>query len=322
MWIKTNQFGFSLIEVMVAGALVAGLGLLGARIFSQQSEQVKLVETQELLNTYHDNLRTLLTDEYNCNAMLAGSGPVSSINVNPTTFTEINICCPGGPSTNPRCEVAIGSQSCRDPLSITSMNKSAILSKVAPNNFTDNTRKIRVDDIRFYDPDPGARAYVTSLTGTSDKMYEMHLNYTLMHIQGGVASVRKIIPLALRFNDKGIFKGCTTERSASNLTSLKEMCLSLNGVIRTDGSPGTELTNWVENADGTGRCVSSDTRLSHNCPSGQVLVGIKSTGAPICRTTVEWTNPADMLGGGSCTSGTTLRLVHDTATNKIRLECN
>lgn len=318
MWIKTNQFGFSLIEVMVAGALVAGLGLLGARIFSQQSEKVKLVETQELLNTYHDNLRTILTDEYNCNAMLAGSGPVSSINVSPTTFTNINICCPGGSSTNPRCDVPIGSQSCRDPLSITPMNKSAILSKVAPDNFTDNTRKIRVDDIRFFDP--ATKTYVTSLTGTSDKMYEMHLNYTLMHIQGGIASVRKIIPLALRFNDKGIFKGCTTERSASNLTSLKEMCLSLNGVVGEDGTAAMDLTNWVENADGTGKCVSIDTRPSHNCPAEQVLVGISSTGAPICKNTVEWTNPADMLGGGGCTSGSTLRLVPDG--NKIRLECN
>jgi type II secretory pathway pseudopilin PulG len=316
-----KQSGFSLVEALVGAGLIAGIALMAANLFSQQSSNVKLVETQEKLNAYHSNLRKMMTDENNCNATFASTSPVTSIPL-PATFA-FKSCCPQG-SVN--CAINPGDEEkCASPrgnaVAINSADTKVLLSTASPNNFTDGTRKIRLKEVRYYDP--STRTYVNSLTASTtspgpnkDKLYELHMDYGLEHIKGGVGTVRKVIPLSLRFNQSGQFRGCSTERSASTDMTRKAMCESLNDV---DGN--VDLVRWVEDASGVGSCVSQPRR--QECPAGTVMSGINSSGNTICANILENVHTQDVIGssgGNVCASGTTIRFVK--VGNKIRLECN
>lgn len=294
-----KQSGFSLVEAMVGGALIAGLGLMGASIFSQQSSKVNYVDAQEKLNSYHNNLRRMFSEENHCNALLASSVPVSSL-----APVSINTCCPAGSVS---CEIT-GISSCLanvdEPIKVPPTNKKEVLSvdKTKASNFTDNTRRIRLDSIKYYDP--FKQEYVATMSANANKNFEMHLTYELLNVKGGPPFIRKIIPLSLRFAESGVFRGCSTNRIGSNETARKELCESLNGL-----NPDYAMVAWVVDANGVGKCEALNTQNKIKCDGGLVLYGISSTGHPICRSILNTADQGKMINNvpGACQTGTSIR---------------
>ena len=61
-----KQSGFSLLEIMVAAALLGGLALAGAKLMENQTKSMKTVEVRGEYNAVLTDLRSLLAVEENC----------------------------------------------------------------------------------------------------------------------------------------------------------------------------------------------------------------------------------------------------------------
>ncbi len=69
---KKNNAGFSLMEVMVAGALLAGLGLVLAKFGQDANKTAKTAETSIELNQMFSEISTVLSDSGNCKESIQG----------------------------------------------------------------------------------------------------------------------------------------------------------------------------------------------------------------------------------------------------------
>lgn len=74
---KYNQCGFSLIEVLIAMAVTAGLAVAGMQLFKQQSASQRTVEANYEVNSTLQQIRGVLSSQTNCALSLQGHNPSS-----------------------------------------------------------------------------------------------------------------------------------------------------------------------------------------------------------------------------------------------------
>jgi type II secretory pathway pseudopilin PulG len=59
--------GFSLTELMIGGAILAGVGLTGAKLFTQQKANQKMIEHEQLITIFHQNFARTFLNSTACN---------------------------------------------------------------------------------------------------------------------------------------------------------------------------------------------------------------------------------------------------------------
>lgn len=64
--ILKNKFGFSMVEVMIATGISAGIGLMVANILTNSQNQKKKIEVKSDLNVIHGEIKALLANQTSC----------------------------------------------------------------------------------------------------------------------------------------------------------------------------------------------------------------------------------------------------------------
>jgi hypothetical protein len=83
-----QEKGFSLLEVLVGGAITLGVVGSAAYLFSSQRTTQKKIDHDQDLSAYHRQLSTILTKPNNCNAIFRESAGRANL----VPFTELFIC--------------------------------------------------------------------------------------------------------------------------------------------------------------------------------------------------------------------------------------
>lgn len=274
--ILKSQLGFSLPEVMVGGAILAGVGLAGAYIFKEQKLAQKRVDHDQTLATFHNNLIKKLNSSNNCNATLSsfyGGTITGSLNA----FYECTANC-----DNFELEANGFSTSRAEFLRV--------------NDWIDNTEVWRVAGINF-----------TSTFNASGAV-SIRVSYQ-MNPKIHSKTITKQILLNTRFTTSQNFLECASA-DESALTNLQnDLCRDIgkagsvvsNGVIGTNGS----LAYWDE---ATQSCISkgSSTNKLKECPAGFVVRGVRSDGVVHCQPVNDNFNPTDVQQGtktNTCATG-------------------
>lgn len=313
MFKSWTQTGMSLVEVMIGGAMLAGVALVGAELFKRQSSATQDVVARAELDAYHNKLASILSDARNCNATFSS---VSMISSNTGTYT-LYMCCPNQ-STNPSC----------------SLTQSSCLQSSIP--MTDQ-KLILYSDPWGTTPPPGTKGGFTARyiylfnssetgsivapTGGGVVKAIIQIEYRLLRPylssgSSGAGRVIRKIPLNFKFSGSGVFLGCVDGESGSKNTLQQELCRTL----------GPRLTYY---SSGTDKCEYLNTTPTHSCPGitgdpRSILIGLNSNGDPVCRSGVDAFNESDIINpaaASDCGPGKNVGFYYDSVSKTIRVQC-
>lgn len=93
-----RQSGFSLLEIMVAAALLGGLALAGAKLMESQSKSQKTVESRSEINAVLSDIRTILSQEQSCGVTFGGKN-VDLAEGTVTAISQQEFYTPPSPAT-------------------------------------------------------------------------------------------------------------------------------------------------------------------------------------------------------------------------------
>jgi hypothetical protein len=292
------QSGMSLLEVMISGAMLAGLALVGAELFKGQSSAIKDVIDRSELDNYHNMISAVISDARNCNANLANSIGFPTVSLSNTQFLK---CCPNQVS-NPNCTLA--ADSCLGGTSIQNTDVQTLAPFVPTGT----------------DPPPGTKGgftlrgaellnaaesgSVTAPSGTGVVKAILLVEYRLLHremnsgINAGI--VKRKIPLYLKFSpDK--FIGCVDGESGSKNTLQQELCRTFGD--QADYDPETD------------KCKLNSLSTSDCYPL--ISAGFDTNGNPVC----SFADLIDSNGSTNCQNASSVGFVYNAITNTIRVQC-
>ena len=295
------QAGVSLPEVMIGGALLAGLGLVGAEMFKQQNNATKYAAVRSELDAFHNNVVKLVSDYRHCNANLFGAFGATTVTSASLPANSLVQCCPSA-----GCAVT-GTQ-CTPGFTFGG-NTTAILTKngsLGPGTLASG---FTPTDIQLHDS-TGALS-VTSAGSNIIKKAEIRITYTMKGQLLGPPTIIKTIPIQLKFTTTGAFSTCVDAELNTKNTLQQELCKGLD-------------QNLVQYNPITDKCERKITTPTHSCPTGEVLLGLDSNGNKICRSAdatfiqSQAINPADAT---TCGGNPNVKFTWDSATNTIKVEC-
>jgi type II secretory pathway pseudopilin PulG len=316
MFKSWTQTGMSLVEVMIGGAMLAGVALVGAELFKQQSSATQDVVARAELDAYHNKLTSILSDARNCNATF-NSVSLSSSN---TGNFSLSICCPNE-STNPSC----------------SLTQSSCLPPFPPYIPITDRKLILYPNPWGTTPPPGTKGGFTarflplfnsSETGPVVAPAGGGVVKTILQIEyrllrpylssgsSGAGRVIRKIPLNFKFSALGAFLGCVDGESGSKNTLQQELCRTL----------GPRLTYY---SSGTDECKYLNTTPTHSCPGitgdpRSILIGLNSNGDPVCRSGIDAFNESDIIdpaAASDCGPGKNVGFYYDSVSKTIRVQC-
>ncbi len=308
--LKLHRFlraGFSVSEVMVGGAILAGIGLAGARMFKDQRQaQAKVVGEQELIQ-FHQMLTKMLQNENTCNATLAGAW-----NYNPTQMASFDIAnimdCTSCTSTNVDYDAS------------PSMTTPAATSYGENIWINPGTYLWKITDI----------SWKSTPDGTGPAVLKITYGQAPSDVPGWagsraqkVYSVSKDINLMLRFSQNTtpssrLFKECVAGKQSSINNLQNDICGSMTQV--------TSVGNIMVWDDATQGCVARGTTSApvKVCTDANLVIdGINADGTVRCRSLTYGVSPAtDLSQSTGCLPGALVRMEYDTVTKRLKAKCD
>lgn len=298
-----TQAGFSLVEVMVGGGLLAGVGLAGAYMMKQQRTAQKKVDSEQQLLAYHQGLIKTLNNSQNCNATFKtwyGAAIPA-----PTDISAINKC---GAVNGVAADCTATGNIKNDASAITAVT--AVLTPGAT-AWTDNTETWYVDKITIQANPAGGANY--NKTGA----IPLRITYKMNPRLDANRTVLKDLYVNARFKNTGAFMECTNGQESSLNNLQNELCKTMNtNQISSAGA----VVKWNED---TQKCdlVGSTASPLKSCPQGYVIEGVRSDGTVHCRSvSAGFTGASGTASPTNCATGT--KTVFDTATNSFTVQCN
>jgi prepilin-type N-terminal cleavage/methylation domain-containing protein len=217
------QSGFTLPEVMVGGAILAGVALAGATLFKNQMDAQRRMNADQQLAVYHANLTKTLENVHHCNATFQTFNLASATSIGPTDpINEVKLCesncnldsdassvVPAAtPFITPGQQIGTGG-----PASAQQLNH-WYLKSITP---------------------------VDTITGTGS--LRLRVSYIDGTNKNGGREVKKDIIVNLRFSEAGRFVECfnNQESAVNNLSN--DLCDTINSTgVSSDG----RLVYWDE----------------------------------------------------------------------------
>lgn len=296
----SKETGFSLVEVMVGGGIIAGVALAGATLFRDQKEGQKRIEHDQKLQNFHAALIKVVTNQFNCNATFSANYNQASLQ-DISSIYECASCAPSAANSDYNA-----GNSPRRPVPFISEGAWIENTNGSTNNQTRTWRIVGAGE----QPNGGMVLLGnTSSTGNPTLRVTYQFNPDL---KGGGRRISKDIPLNVRFGG-GLFKECIggMESSGNNLSN--DICSSLNPrSIQSEGN----LVYWDATEQ---RCVTNNTIKSCNQP-GQYLIGIDSLGRVKCGDIASPTEVPKLESPGvRCGAGTQAQVIG--VNGRIEVRC-
>lgn len=273
--------GFSLTEIMLGGAILAGVGLMTATVFRNQMIAQRNIELDQKLSGFHSNITNIMKLERHCNATLKNFFPGPD-----QTFTagqeleEIHKCV----------------SNCEDPnegngTSFDIYTPGAYVGQklIAVGEFIDDTNTWKIQSIKFLNDQH------------QSGKFQLRVSY-VMNPNIGNKSISKDINLAARFSVDGFFRECSSSQEASVENIQKDLCRSLNFGDNVEPN-NSKVAYWDDESQ---TCIFQEKDCS--TVSGKVLDTFTSDGKMVCKPTVNATDANAFLnnsqGPVSCPGGT------------------
>lgn len=207
LWRFNNQQGFSLVEVMIGGAILAGVGLAGAMLFRNQTKAQNQLDQDKALAQYHSSVAKLLENNKHCNATI---GAIGAASIDPSRdISQIMQCV----------------ANCNWDVDVSTMTTSPYISE---GNYTDNSQMWQLNDITYVG--------TTSASGP----LRIRMTYNLTPRLGNRRVVRDLI-VGVRFGG-GTYQGCSNDQQSSVNNLQDDLCKSLTSITST----GSVIAAWNE----------------------------------------------------------------------------
>lgn len=284
-----GQSGFTLPEIMIGSAIMAGVALAGATIFRNQSRSQARIENDQTLSIFHSALVKTLTDVHNCNATFKEYFNATQVGNIPfdTNPGAVRLCDPASGTCNsdfnpetvqPLLTPFIQPGDWIDRTAATSRRIWRLTSATMQNVLTD-TGALRIRFVYTINPNIETRSVTKDLT----------VNLRFTPVSPGVAQFKEC------FNDQ--------ESSLNNLQN--DVCKSMFPAgIATMGA----LVNWN---DATQTCAPQGSYTSpiKDCSTNGLMVeGIHSDGTVHCRSLTEGFNTVPVIDSAGCLATSKVQL--------------
>lgn len=242
-----SSAGFSMIELMIGGALIAMVASMGVSLFKQQNSNVKHSQSLSDLDVFHNMLRRDFLDTRHCSASLAnfyrhptGIGQINSIERCGNLVAET---CMVGSSAGNKVLVEKGQ-------------------KILNGNFL-------VKNIIVNAP-PSSPYQGANLTGRGLRVLNVNIEYeSLKKLDAGRKPQLRSMMTYVQFNNAGQLTKCSSEALGTSNTLHQSMC----GLFDQTIASYNPETNTCE--------LKSPT--NDQCKdAGQTYVGMEYNGTPIC----------------------------------------
>lgn len=304
--IVRGQRGSFLIEVIIGGSLLAGVGLAGATLYKNNLKNQDYLDKIRELDAFHSSLTKLLQNSAHCNATFNPWGTSSAVPGNAANEIKyIKIC--SGPSTV--CNENSTAQS------VTPTNSTILITEASArlndgkqwitsglSSTSPRQRNWQVKDLGMTPVNRSGKALLEIL-------YELYPGRT------NSRTIKKDIELYFKFAP-GRFVSCGSARESSVRSVLQELCESMAKSL-TAPSGSSLLTSWNQT---TQMC---DLRNSINCPSNTTFAGFDSNGLVKCVSLTRDVMGAELYDPNTTNcSGNKIPSVVVGADKKLRIVCN
>ncbi len=308
---KFLSAGFSMTEVMIGGAILAGVALGGARMFKDQRQSQTKLDQDQYLISFHQQLTKFIQNEKNCNATFQGAwnfSPAQMATFDVDNFMECTTCT----ATNVDYDASVSTTT-------------PVATSFGEGQWTDPKAYMwRITDISWKTNPATGTPMVPTATGNAVLRITYGTDPSWPNSRAKKAfSLTKDINIMLRFTQDAVvanrqFKECisVTESSINNLQN--DICGAMGGSISTIGS----IMVWSDAAQGCVSLGSTSTPLKTCSTANMVIDGINADGTVRCRSITNGVVPStDLMDNVGCAPGTSIRMEYDTATQKLKARC-
>lgn len=305
-----NKSGFSLPEVMVGGAILAGVALAGATLFQNQTKAQQVIEQDLMLQQYHRTLAQTLENDHNCNATFQSYYGNPSLNEG-TVHPIVAVCDTSTTTCN------------------TDFDASNVVKK-APHfaregEYIDRVGVTPSKQIWLFQ----GMTFGNTLTKTGPMT--LRVKYQLNPRIGNRTLIKDIV-VNMRFNDDvtpdpmtGVvpqtgFIRCFNDQESSINNLQSDMCKSFyaNAFISNVTSEGA-LVYWDEESQTCKLNGTPDKPLKDCTAPGLMVDGISSNGTVHCRSISEGFDAGPSVNTSACAATTNVKLVWDGT--RLRVTC-
>jgi hypothetical protein len=295
----TSASGFSLVEIMIGGGILAGVALASAQLFKDQKFAQKKIDHDQRLALYHQNLVKTMSRAANCNATLNQFIPVNSV-IAPQDLTSLNVCTGGCVDTNAESDQSYDAYTpgayVGTPL-------------ISPGDFTDDAQIWRVDRINI----------LTGRNNTGNIV--LRISYTLNPRIPNSRTVNRDIVLSTRFSGTS-FRECLNDQESSINNLQNDLCKTLNLSEATIASNGL-MAVWN---DLTQTCELLGTPLApiKDCSTlGLQVNGMGDDGVVRCKSILTGTEASTLQSTaiGTCVPPNKPQAVYNSGTQTLEITC-
>lgn len=276
--IKGNA-GFSLPEVMIGGAILAGVALTAATLFKDQTKAQQRINFDQQLNQFHGTLTKMLDNVHNCNATY--SSAYGSTSIGPSNVPGAYVVCANN------CNLEADAQ--------TVVPGTAV---AAAGSYIETANSKQVWMLQNV-------AHMNTLTATG----QLRIRFTYqLNPRLGNRTVTKDSIVNMRFDKTGKFVECFNDQESTVNNLQNDLCDAINS---TGVDSNGRLTTWDENLQ---KCVltgSAAAPVKDCTAAGMMVEGISSGGVMHCRPISTGFDPAPLINGSTttCAAGSNATLV-------------
>ena len=316
----SRESGFSLTEIMIGMAILAGVALAGATLFKNQSRAQARIEQDQMLSQYHSALSKTLRNNWNCNVTFQAKYNQTSVG-GADDISIIKLC---DKNISGNCEYTISST--------TGIPKELVLTDILPTSVPFIQEGSWIDGSDSVSKQIWTFTKIeyknnTSLTTTGS--LPLRMTYTL-NPKLGTRSLTRDTSVNLRFSS-GKFKECFNDEESSIDNLQNDVCksfspLNSNGV-NSNGVPDG-LVYW-DDASQTCKLrgsITTGAQVVKDCSTtpGQIVNGIGSDGKVKCKTInfgASSSNADALIEPASCTITASSKVKLVWTGTKVKLDC-
>ncbi|GEM_PF-3427059 len=298
----TNR-GFSLTEVMVGGAVLAGVALTASQLFKDQKVAQRSLTDDQKLTVFHGNLATKMMDPTHCNATMKVLFP-SSQPITAKPVTTLYKCTSGCGDQNSTSDLSY------DAYTTNAFGGSAFLS-------VGQLTTLEGGNVRATDKGAAWKVESMSIVNGQNKTGPVTLRINYRNIFNNSKSISKDITLLTRFY-QGNFKECLSSKVSSVDNFNNDFCKTFNfseTMVSTEGV----MARWDE---ATQTCKFDGVKDCSSIP-GMQADGIGSDGVVKCKSI---TSPIDAINlqntaPTTCAPGQKPKAIFIMATKTFGVQC-
>lgn len=287
-----NQLGFTLPEIMIGGAILAGVGLAGATLFKNQTDSQARIEHDLMLSQFHTSLSKILENDHNCNATMKVNGnKYGSASLGTSDdITGVYLC----DTTTTTCNANFNAQTVVAVTGAVFLREGDWIDKSSSRQIW---RMTKVD-------------YPIAVTKSGP--LRIRFEYTL-NPNIGTRTVTKEAIVNVRFNEDAVsgpvgFIECFNDQESSVNNLQNDVCKSFYPALTNVASDGG-LVYWDESSQSCKLNGTPGAPLKDCTAFGLMVEGIRSDGTAHCRSIGQGFDSTPLVDSTSCPATSSVQLV-------------